>query len=120
MSITTAEFKTRFPEFASVADDRIQLFIDDSVVILNEPFWDTKYDLGLHYLTAHYLVLGTKSEDGATTGSGPMTGKTVDGVSLSFGLATTDDGTDDYYNQTIYGQRYLSLRKSLGVASASI
>lgn len=114
-------FKARFLEFNSVTDARINLFIADAVAILNEPYWDEKYNLGLYYLTAHYLALALKSEAGSVTGAGgAVNNRTVDGVSISYSNATPDDQTDAYYASTSYGSRYIALRNSLGVASASV
>lgn len=115
MAIDPVSFKLRFPEFDSVDDVRVQLFIDDSIVILNEPYWGEKYNLGLNYLTAHYLALGSKTEAGSTASSSIVSGKAVDGVSISYATPPIDDGTDAYYSSTQYGQRYLALRKTLGV-----
>lgn len=113
--ITPAEFKIRFPEFSSEDDTRIQLFIDDSVVILNEPYWGTKFDMGLSYYTAHLLVIGTKTAAGSSGSQGSVTSRSVDGTSVSYGNSSTGDTADDFLASTAYGQRYLALRKTLGV-----
>jgi len=117
MSITAAEFRTRFPEFVSETNPTIDLFVADSVVIINEAYWGTKYDLGLYYLTAHYLTLANRSASGSTASIGAVASKSVDGVSIAYATATPNDGSDAYYNSTAYGQRYLALRKTLGVAA---
>jgi len=113
--ITATSFKTRFPEFTSIADARIELFIEDAVLVLNEVNWGTKYDLGLYYLTAHYLALGEKSSVGNSGSNGQVASKAVDGTSISYNNATLTGVDDSYYSSTSYGQRYLQLRKSLGV-----
>lgn len=115
MAIDPASFKIRFPEFASVDDSRIQLFIDDAVIILNETYWGTKYDLGLYYLTAHFLTLGNESEAGSDGPTGPVTSQAVDGTNISFGIKSSDSGWENYIGSTVYGQRYLALMETLGV-----
>jgi len=112
--ITAASFKIRFPEFTSVSDARIELFIDDSVLILNETNWGEKYDLGLYYLTAHYLTLGEKSSAGNSGSNSQIASKAVDGTSVSYNNPTLTGSDDSYFSSTSYGQRYLELRKSLG------
>lgn len=120
-TVTPATFKTRFPEFDSVADARIQLFIDDSVVILNESFWGAKYDLGIYYLTAHYLTLAEKSESGGTSGtSGAISSRSVDGTSVTYASITPDDSSEGYYLSTTYGQRYIALRKKLSTGATYV
>lgn len=115
MTIDPASFKIRFPEFDSVDDTRIQLFLDDAEVILNPVFWGDKYDMGQAYLAAHFLVIGTNSEAGSTSPSSGVASKSVDGVSISYNNPTPNSEADAYYLSTSYGQRYLALRKTLGV-----
>lgn len=118
--IDPASFKTRFPEFAAEDDPRIQIFIDDSVIILNSVYWGEKYDLGLYYLTAHYLVLANKSEAGSITSKGAVASRTVDGSSVNYNRVVPTDESDSYYAYTIYGQRYLALRKTLRAPASVI
>ena len=118
--IDPALFKIRFPEFVAVSDDRIQLFIDDSVIALNPTYWGNKYDLGLYYYTAHLLTDSKKTEAGSITPKGPLASKSVDGVSTGYTNATPASGVDAWGESDIYGQRYLALRKTLGVPAYAI
>lgn len=118
--IDPASFKVRFPEFASVDDARIQLFIDDAVIVLNESYWGEKYNLGLYYLTAHYLVLSEATEAGSSSSVGPVSGRAVDGTSISYAQMTPANEANALLASTIYGQRYLALRKTLGVPASVI
>ena len=118
--ITATSFKVRFPEFAAVLDARIEIFIDDAVLILNEVYWGTKYDLGLNYLTANYLTLGEKSSGGSTGSNNEIASRGVDGTSVSYNNVTLDSLSDSYYTSTSYGQRYLALMKTLGVPACVI
>ena len=113
--VDPTSFKERFPEFSTVADARVQLFIDDAVVVLNEVYWGSKYDLGVSYYSAHCLTLGKNSESGSTSPPGVVSGKSVDGVSISYSSPPISDMTESIYGSTVYGQRYLALRKTLGV-----
>jgi len=115
MTIDPADIKARFPEFDTIDDARIQIFIDDAVIILNIVYWGAKYDLGLAYLTAHYLALAGKSEAGSITSVGAIASRAVDGASVGYINATPDNTSDAYYMSTSYGQRYLALRKTLGI-----
>lgn len=113
--ITPASFKIRFPEFDSTADERVQLFIDDAVLILNEAYWGDKYDLGLSYLSAHYLKLSIDASLGNDEATSMVSGKTVDGTSVTFAVPTIENQDDAYYSSSAYGQRYLQLRSKLGI-----
>ena len=98
--VDAASIKVRFPEFSIIPDARIELFLADASIILNETFWGEKYDMGLSYLTAHYLTLGIKTGTASAKGSGniaPISSKGVDGVSISYAIAVPDNALDGYY-----------------------
>lgn len=123
--ITPADFELRFPEFIETDENRIQLFIDDATLILNESFWGLKYDMGLSYYSAHLLKIALRTEPGLSSSAnnvGPISSKSVDGVSVSYAISSSSstDTADDFLKSTVYGQRYLSLRKTLGTAAMSI
>ena len=120
MSITPAMFRFKFKEFEIEGDVKIQQYIDDAVASVNPVFWGAKYDLALYYLTAHYLTLGNKTEAGASNASAPVNSKSVDGVSVTYATATPADATEAYYMSTAYGQRYLALRKTIGVPACVV
>jgi hypothetical protein len=123
MAVTPTLFKTRFPEFDGIDDSRIQIFIDDAILMLYEPYWGTKYELGIYYLTAHYLSSAVFSENsivGAAVSSGLVASKSVDGSSISFTNATPSNQSDAYFLSTAYGQRYIALRDSLGVPASVV
>lgn len=123
MSITAAEFKIRFPEFVSESETRIDMFIEDAVVVLNEAYWGAKYNLGLYYYTAHILVLANRTDSGNVGSVAPVSGRSVDGASVSYStgnMATGGNDGDAWLNSTQYGQRYIALRKNLGVAACDI
>ena len=124
MTVTTSSFKIRFPEFVSVDDARIQLFLDDALIILNSVYWGVKYDLGVNYYVAHKLALAIKAENaggsGSAGGGGAISGRSVDGTSVSYATATPKDGQEAYYNQTSYGREFWALMKTLPIAAFSI
>lgn len=122
MTVTTATFKVRFPEFVSQDDSRIQLFLDDAETMLNFTYWGTKYDLGVNYYTAHELAksIAYISSGGSGGGSGVISGKSVDGVSVSYATSTPSNTKEAYYMSTPYGIKYWSLLRSLPIAAASI
>lgn len=117
MAIDPALFKVRFPEWVSVADATIQMWIDDAVTILNESHWGTKYDLGLYYLSAHFLALGETSAVGDGASVNGVSSRGVDGTSIGYNVLAPENQSDAYYASTTYGQRYLHLKKSLGVTA---
>jgi len=115
MAADPKTFKSRFSEFACLDEARIQIFIDDAIIILNETYWGEKYDMGICYLAAHYLALAEKTKNGSAASNNPISNRAVDGVSITYATPAPEDQTDAYYSSTSYGQRYLALRKTLGV-----
>lgn len=116
MAITPTLFKVRFPEFNSQSDVSVQMWIDDAVEDLNETFWGDKYNRGLYYLSAHYLKKSLQSAGARLTApanSGGINSRGVDGASVGYESSNSKTVLDSEYNSTIYGQRYLSLSKTL-------
>ena len=107
VSITPTSFKARFPEFSAILDARIQIFIDEAVLQLNEKSWGRYYTLGLYYLTAHSLTIAESTASGINKGSGMIASQAVGDTSVSFVSPTVDSDMQLYYQQTSYGQRYL-------------
>ena len=113
-------FKARFPEFNSTNDARINIFIEDSLLVLNEATWGTLYSQAVCYLTAHYLALGEASSDGDSGTTGPVASQAVDGTSISFNSFAPTSEFAAFYNSTQYGQRFYTLIKSLGVMAFTV
>jgi len=120
--VTPTNIKARFPEFDSEDDSRIQVFIDDAGVILNEYHWGDKYDLGVSYYVAHSLAIANRAttSSGSDVVSGRISSKSVDGVSVSY----TDDigvgGGSVEFQKTLYGQKFEYLMGTLGVTALVI
>ncbi len=116
MAVTVTTFRTRFPEFSddtAFPDARIQLFIDDA----KEDFDGTKLrevisDRITEYLAAHYLAVGTSSEQGDASNAGPVASKSEGELSVSYAVTAASVGSDAYYQSTIYGQQYLTLLRT--------
>ncbi|RLB93615.1 MAG: hypothetical protein DRH26_03505, partial [Deltaproteobacteria bacterium] len=99
--IDPAAFKVRFPEFVGDSDATIQVYIDDSTIMLNSEYWGDKYDLGLSYLTAHYLYKALKSADGTLTApGGAIAGRAVDGASVNYTTFQPSNESDAIYMTT--------------------
>lgn len=117
---TPADFKTRFPAFASVADATIQLLLDEAALMVDDT-WVSQADftLGRMLYAAHYLTL-----DGAATGGSSSTEAQLLGFqSIRMGpLELTrfkgSDASAGSWGSTSYGTRFLELvrRNSPAVA----
>jgi len=114
--MTAIEFKTRFPEFVDTTDATIDIYIQDAEIMVTQSKWGLLFNIGVAYLSAHYLDLALKSSTGKSGAVNQIASKSVEGVSVSY---ATPQGTiaEDYYQSTIYGQRYLSLLSQVGIGN---
>jgi len=114
MAITATGFKSRFPEFSTVDDSRVETFITRAELFVNEGTWDTLYNEGLYYLTAHFLK---KSQDMANGGgaSGPIASKSIGDVSISYASSASSSGFENSYNSTPYGVEFWNMAMIVGM-----
>jgi len=114
--MTAIEFKNRFPEFVNTSDVTIDIYIQDAGIMVTEQKWGQLFNVGVAFLSAHYLTLALKGNSGKSGAVNQVASKSVEGVSVSY---TTPQGTtfEDYFLSTIYGQRYLSLLSQVGLGN---
>jgi hypothetical protein len=120
MACNSTEFIARFPEFSNITPARIDVFIGDAKVILNTTTWGTVYELGVCYLTAHYLALSEDTLNGNVGNVGNVSSKGVDGTSVSYNTPSLSSIDQGYYLSTQYGQKFYTLLKSLGVMTYTV
>ena len=106
--MTPTLIKTYFPEFASLDDAFIQLYIDSASLSVNVNRWGNKSEWGIAYLTAHLLTLLNRGGNGQ---SGPVTQEKVGDLSRTYAPTSAISNSD--YASTSYGQEFLRLRKSI-------
>ena len=115
MAVTLLEFRTRFPEFGEIADDRIELYLSDSVAMIGTKCPNS--DLMAYYLTAHQLVtvgkMGTDEADEVNRGAENL----IDTGDVKTSYHKSDsDAKYGVYGSTIYGKNYYELmQKCKGV-----
>lgn len=109
MSVTPADIKELFPEFAATADARIQLFIDQSTLSVNTAVWGNKADFAIQYLTAHLLTVVNRGGGGA---AGPITSEKVGDLQRSY---ASGGAVAHELGSTGYGMEFLRLRRSLHI-----
>tara|TARA_R110000851_G_scaffold107610_2_gene228011 strand:- start:295 stop:660 length:366 start_codon:yes stop_codon:yes gene_type:complete len=109
------DFQNRFPEFSTVSDPRIQLFLDDVALILdnNESgIWLDFYDVAHSYYAAHLLVAAQNTEFGDSGTLAPISHQEVDDVVIKNAVDNIKPTADDLYS-TSYGKRYVSYRRKV-------
>jgi hypothetical protein len=108
---TVLEFRTRFPEFASVPDARVQMFLDDAALLMtSEEKWLGYYTVAHEYHAAHLLYVGEFQANGDGNVLGPIKKQEVDDVVVEQAVnGTTPTATD--LHSTSYGKRYFSYQR---------
>lgn len=113
MSITPSEIKTRYPEFALIADARIQFFIDDAVNYLDETRAGRFYAKLLALLVAHWLALSAENEEGLNRSKGLVSSMSDGDSSIGFGSIAPNNSSEFYFQQSSYGVEFLTYRTYL-------
>lgn len=121
MTVTAETFKARFPEFASVSDDLINLIISERTAQIGETWIEADRDPALRYLVAHLL----SSEGYGTGGSGggaqgPVKRRKVGDVETEFAVSgSASTGSTSDYLTTSYGREYYRyLRRNFPAVAA--
>lgn len=121
---TAADFKARFPEFASTPDTLVTAVIAESEPYVGERWLDRDRRPAVMYLTAHTLTqegrfAATTPAGGAGGAStGPMKRRKVGDVEVEYAGASASAGggggsssLDSVYGGTIYGRQFLQLMR---------
>lgn len=114
---SVATFKARFPEFASVEDATVQVFMDEAIMEVNDTWIEEYRTPGVLHLTAHLLAsqglgVSTPGDSGASV-TGGVKRRTVGDVTTEFNGISSGGGSGlvGTYSTTRYGQRYLEMKR---------
>lgn len=129
--LTLEEFLDRFPEFSDKNEyplSKIEYRLKMAVKFCsNIPFYDEdtkKHVQGLH--VAHFLAAGgpaSASGSGAAPGAGSLgvvTGKSVDGASVSYDSTTAAEEGAGFWNATAYGREFWQLMQMFGAGGIQL
>lgn len=109
MTITPAQVKSRFPEFITTCEIRVQSLIDETYRRLNMGYFGGKADDAAIFMVAHFLSL---HESGSGAASGPATTVKVGPLSRTTSFVP-DLFKKNLLGTTAYGRMYLDLRSTL-------
>lgn len=110
-------------EFSDIGDPEVNFYFDlAGNTMATGPFGDT-YRQALVYLAAHLMSLDKRAEDsgGGGGGVGPLTGERAGEVSRNFGYSGGTSGNamdQSLYGTTVYGIRYLAIRRGRALTKA--
>lgn len=121
------DFKLKFPVFASLTDETLEMYIDLAFCDVPGGFVNCDFDcayLAFQYGLAHNLVYFNALGGGSSV---PITSRLVksrsaDGLSTSYEETKASDGTPanlyNYFSTTPYGRLLLSLLDTCGLTSS--
>lgn len=118
--VTPSDFKNKYLEFVNVADSRVQLFIDEATLEVDECRAGDFYSLLLKSLTAHKLALNINTSNGSSGSTGLIGGMSEGDTSVNFGTLAPTSDSQFYYQQTSYGIEYLSFLTMLGAGGTIV
>ena len=135
---TSTDFRARFPEFAGIAESRIQLFLNDAIEDLDPRAWDCWYSRGVLMHAAHSLALadaanaatpaGASSAAGAATSGYGLKEKKVGDVEVKYSTASLSSSSapssiDSFatsFGKTYYGEQFLILQAKAGLGALTV
>lgn len=121
--MTPDTFISRFPAFADIDITVIQTAIDDADPFFNTCRWCNLYEQGLANFVAHNLTMDRAMLDGtqsAFSDQGDYSSKSVGEVSVSIDAGLIAKYAKDPFMRTLYGQRYLYLRRLVGSGAVAV
>lgn len=102
MTVTPSLIRAEYLEFDSLSDEQIQLQIDDASEEITESYWGKMRDRAIRAKVAHELAVKYHHQlQLGTVLKAIKTGQSLDSFLL---------GSDEYYQLTPYGKKYLQLR----------
>lgn len=113
MSHTIDDFLNYFPEFSTIQDKTfIERFLLEAELFVDLDRCPKIGDLIRYYYTAHSLMKSSVAPGGMDDSVGVVTSASVGAVSESrdVGSISGRSNSDNWYNSTHYGVRFLQLR----------
>lgn len=123
MTVTSAQLRSDFPEFANTTtypDSLVNMWLTVANSLVNASRWNELTNVGIELVTCHHLAMSAQDQLVSAVGGvpgeikGPTTAKSVDKVSASYDASSVTLADGGFWNQTRYGTRFLSLARMMG------
>lgn len=122
------DFRAMFSEFdaTNYPDALVTIWLAQATNEVNPTRWGSDTNYGIALLTAHYLVLARRRALSATAGAspgdiaGPVTAKSVDGVSVSRDAGSVTIEGAGSFNTTDYGVLFWQKARWMGAGGLQI
>jgi Protein of unknown function (DUF4054) len=119
---TPADIKAFFPQFFGETDARLQVFINLADPYFDVDRWGGFYFEGLVNFVAHEVTMANAAAKAGSAGpgAGDNLTKKVGDVAVGKDSALLNLQAKDPYMRTLYGQKYASLRRLVGMGAVVI
>ena len=125
--LTYADFAIDYPEFAAIAQSKVERALNRAIARVDETAWGRFADEAVGLLTAHFLAIGPDTSNASAGGiasqmAGPLVSIEVEGeyairsaTPFGFGGGIGVAGDANYFLSP-YGRQYKELQRSVIVA----
>lgn len=129
MAVTANGFRGHFSEFGDLLvfpDAQIEFYLGIAPNLVNSERWGSSFDLGVELFIAHNITLDARAVRDAKTGqlpgavTGPVSGRSVDKVSVSYDTSAAAERDQGHWNLTVYGLRYIRLGRMFGAGPLQV
>lgn len=130
MTLTAAQFRVDFSEFADTAkypDSLVTLWLTVALAqVANADRWGALLPTGQELVTAHYLVIATRDRQVAASGGIPgaplalVTAESAADLSTAYNVDALLLENAGLWNQTSYGQRYFTFARMVGAGGIQL
>jgi hypothetical protein len=129
MTVTPAQLRSDFPEFANTTtypDSLVNMWLTVANSLVNPIRWAELTNLGIELVTCHHLAISAKDQLAAAVGGapgevkGPTASKGVDKVSLSYDTGAVSMTDAGFWNMSAYGVRFLGLARMFGAGGLQV
>lgn len=110
MAATAAGLKARYPEFASVADATVTIWIGDAARFVDTTWRADDIDRATYALAAHYMASGG-ALSGAVSLPGPITSMKLGDAAETYGSWGGSMSTSEF-STTTYGVAFLRMLRA--------
>jgi hypothetical protein len=129
MTVTPAQLRSDFPEFANATtypDSLVTMWLTVANSLVNPNRWVELTNLGIELVTCHHLAISARDQLAAAVGGapgevkGPTASKSVDKVSVSYDTAAVTLSDAGFWNATQYGTRFIGLARMMGAGGLQV
>lgn len=116
--MTLAQFRARYPQFASIGNDLVNAYLSEALLEIGEAFED-QADRAQGLYAAHYCAVEAEERARATAApnlahAGNVVSESAGRLSVSRSAEMLKAAMDDPMKSTTYGQRFCFIRDRAG------